>query len=395
MSLLFASSEDVVNTLRPQDPVFCVRPRVLQARARHLLGAFPGDVLYAVKCNADPHVLDALYAGGVRHFDVASINEVRLISGRFPDAVSHFMHPVKSREAIAEAYHRHGVRAFVVDHESELRKLLSETGYARDLTIVVRLEMPRGKAMMCLSGKFGCSIPEAAMLLRQIRAAGCKTGLTFHVGSQCVDPQAFAEAIHLCGQAMDESGVALDVLDVGGGFPGDYTGDEPAFEAFVEAVMDACDRIGLPATCQLQCEPGRALVADGVSVLARVEMRRSNGLFLNDGTYGGLAELRWLGNCFPMRVVRPRGEPRARGPLVGFDLYGPTCDSIDSMPGPHWLPEDVEEGDWVEVGRMGAYSNALRTRFNGFDSVRWVTVQDDLVLSAALIQELDELRSAA
>ncbi|MGC2857503.1 type III PLP-dependent enzyme [Novispirillum sp. DQ9] len=399
MSQLFASVKEVVNTLRPRDPVFVVRPRVLAAQARRILGAFPGDVLYAVKCNDDLRVIDALYAGGLRHFDTASITEVRAITQRYPDAVCHFMHPVKSREAIAEAYFTHGVRSFVLDHEDELDKIFEVTRGASDMTLAVRLEMPRGKAMMCLSGKFGCGQSEGARLLRRVHAAGCKTGLTFHVGSQCVDPHAYAEAVHMCGRVLEEAGVPLHVLDVGGGFPGEYTGEEPAFEAFVEAVMEACDEIGLtvnqPGGTRLQCEPGRALVCDGVSVIARVELRRGDSLFLNDGTYGGLAELRWLGNCFPMRVVRPKGSPEAKGRLTGFDLYGPTCDSIDSMPGPHWLPGDVKEGDWVEVGRMGAYSNALRTRFNGFENTSWVLVDDTVILRPAVPISLDQLRSAA
>lgn len=400
MSQLFASVKEVVNTLRPRDPVFVVRPRVLAAQARRILGAFPGDVLYAVKCNDDLRVIDALYAGGLRHFDTASITEVRAITQRYPDAVCHFMHPVKSREAIAEAYFTHGVRSFVLDHEDELEKIFEVTEGASDMTLSVRLEMPRGKAMMCLSGKFGTGQSEGARLLRRVHAAGCKTGLTFHVGSQCVDPQAYAEAVHLSGRVLEEAGVPLDVLDVGGGFPGEYTGEEPAFEAFVDAVVEACDVIGLdigdrPGATRLQCEPGRALVCDGVSVIARVELRRGDSLYLNDGTYGGLAELRWLGNCFPMRVVRPEGEPEADGRLIGFDLYGPTCDSIDSMPGPHWLPDGVKEGDWVEVGRMGAYSNALRTRFNGFEACSWVLVDDAVILRPAVPITLEQLRSAA
>lgn len=395
MSQLFASVQEVVDILRPRDPVFCVRPQVLAAQARRILSAFPGDVLYAVKCNDDLRVIDALYEGGVRHFDTASITEVRAISERYPDAVCHFMHPVKSREAIAEAYYVYGVRTFVLDHEDELEKILEITRGATDLTLVVRLEMPRGKAMLCLSGKFGTSVSEGAYLLRRIRDVGCRTGLTFHVGSQCVDPQAFADAVRLAGQAIEESGVAVDVLDVGGGFPGEYTGEEPPFETFVEAIVEACREIGLPEDCRLQCEPGRALVCDGVSVVARVELRRGDSLYLNDGTYGGLAELRWLGNCFPMRVVRPSGEVEAEGRATGFDLYGPTCDSIDSMPGPHWLPEDVKEGDWIEVGRMGAYSNALRTRFNGFENTCWVSVADSVVLEPAVAVPLHQLRSAA
>lgn len=395
MTQLFASAQEVLDTLRPRDPVHLVRPRVIAERAERMLKSFPGDVLYAMKCNDHELVIDALYQGGVRHFDTASIAEVRQISARYPGAVCHFMHPVKSREAIAEAYYKFGVRSFVFDHQDELNKIFETTRNARDLTLVCRLDMPRGQAKMCLAGKFGTSVDEACALLKQVEAAGCKAGLTFHVGSQCVDPSAFAYAVQLCGQVIKRSGVDLSVLDVGGGFPGEYTGQEPAFDAFVEAVTEACADIGLPSTCRLQCEPGRALVADGVSVLARVELRRNESLYLNDGTYGALPELKYLGNCFPMRAVRPSGEEAAEGAPMGFDLYGPTCDSIDSMPGPHYLPSDVKEGDWIEIGLLGAYSNALRTRFNGFDVVSWATVMDEDVMRPAMIYSLERLRKAA
>lgn len=395
MSQLFASAQEVIDILRPRDPVHCVRPAVLAETAKRLVDAFPGDVLYAVKCNETEAVVDGLHDGGIRHFDTASIAEVRQISARYPDAVCHFMHPVKSREAIAEAYFKFGVTSYVVDHVDELQKILDVTRGARDLTLVVRLEMPRGQAMMCLSGKFGCSVAEGARLLRLIEASGNRSGLTFHVGSQCIDPRAFAQAIALCGQAIEASGVEIDVLDVGGGFPGRYTGEEPEFEEFVDVIVDACAAIDLPEHCRLQCEPGRLLVADGVSVLARVELRRDDALYLNDGTYGALPELKYLGNCFPMRLRRPGEAVAVDGPATGFDLYGPTCDSIDSMPGPHWICGDVREGDWIEIGRMGAYSSALRTRFNGFGTVSTVTVTDDEVLRPSVVVSLEELRSAA
>ncbi|GAB3450286.1 type III PLP-dependent enzyme [Insolitispirillum peregrinum] len=395
MTQLFASAQEVVDTLRPREPVHLVRPRVITTRTQAMLKAFPGDVLYAVKCNDHDLVIDALYQGGVRHFDTASIAEVRQISTRYPGATCHFMHPVKSREAIAEAYYKFGVRSFVFDHQDELDKILEVTRNARDLTLVCRLDMPRGQAKMCLAGKFGTSIDEAVTLLQQVVATGCKSGLTFHVGSQCVDPSAFSYAIEQCGEVIRLSGVAIDVLDVGGGFPGEYTGEEPAFVAFVQAVTEACAAINLPKTCRLQCEPGRALVADGVSVIARVELRRDAALFLNDGTYGGLAELKYLGNCFPQRVLRPSGETAATGKRIGFDFYGPTCDSVDSMPGPHYLPSDVREGDWVEIGLIGAYSNSLRTGFNGFDGHGWVTVIDEDVMAPAIVYSLPAMRSAA
>ena len=371
MADTFSSAAALLAHRSPVDPVVGLRPHLIQARARRILAAFPGDVLYAVKCNDAPEVLQALWAGGVRQFDTASIGEVRAVKALLPQARCHFMHPVKSVGAVAEAYHEHGVRRFVFDHPDELAKIVAATGCADDLELFVRLAVPGEGAMLALTGKFGVGVDDAGALVRAARGYGRTVGITFHVGSQCVDPAAYTRAIALAAAVVRQVG-PVDDLDVGGGFPARYQGDEPEFEAFVAAIRESVSRHGL--ACRLQCEPGRALVADGASTLARVELRRGDSLYLNDGVYGNLAELKWIGPRFPMRLVR---APRASdGGRTGFDLFGPTCDSVDSMPGPHWLPADTDEGDWVEVGMMGAYSNALKTGFNGFGSERMAILAD-------------------
>ncbi|MFZ1426489.1 MAG: type III PLP-dependent enzyme [Geminicoccaceae bacterium] len=371
MTDTYSSAEALLVHTAPVDPVVCLRPQLIAARARRMLAAFPGDMLYAVKCNEAPGVVRALWDGGVRAFDTASIGEVRAVKALLPAAVCHFMHPIKSPEAIAEAYHRHGVRRFVLDHPDELAKIVAHTGGGGDLELFVRLAVPGEGSMLALTGKFGVGVDETAALVRAARPHARSVGITFHVGSQCVEPVAFARAISLVAEVVRRAG-PIDDLDVGGGFPARYLGDEPEFEAFVAAIRDAVARHGLG--CRLQCEPGRALVADGASVLARVELRRGLGLYLNDGTYGNLAELKWIGPQFPMRLVRPERASDSR--QLGFDLFGPTCDSIDSMPGPHWLPADTKAGDWIEVGMMGAYANSLRTRFNGFTSAPMALLGD-------------------
>lgn len=371
MAETFGSAAALLSLRSPQNPVVCVRPHLIEERARRVVEAFPGDVLYAVKCNDTPIVLQSLWRGGVRHFDTASIGEVRLVKRLLPDARCHFMHPVKSYEAIAEAYHEHGVRRFAFDHEDELAKILAATDHARDLELFLRLAVPGQGALLTLTGKFGVESERAVDLLRRARAVAAAVGLTFHVGSQCVDPESFARAIAIAAEVAHAAG-GIDHLDVGGGFPARYKGDEPPFEAFVRRIMGAVftHRLG----CALQCEPGRLLVADGASILTRVELRRDRALYINDGVYGNLAELKWIGPQFPIRLVRPSGV--VCGERAPFDLFGPTCDSIDSMPGPHWIVSEVKEGDWLEVGMMGAYSNALRTRFNGFVSGETVVLRD-------------------
>jgi ornithine decarboxylase len=370
MAQAYGSAGALLTSKNPVDPVLAIRPHVLAETARRVLGAFQGDILYAVKCNDHPLVLDALWAGGVRQFDTASIAEVRAVRGRFPQAGCHFMHPVKSAEAIAEAYGQHGVRRFVLDHEDELAKIVQATGNAPDLELFVRLAVPGDGAVLTLTGKFGVAPAQAAALIRAARPVAQAVGITFHVGSQCRDTAAFARALELVAEVVRRAG-PVDHIDVGGGFPAAYAGDEPSFEAFARVIRQEMRRQGL--TAALQCEPGRALVAGGASVLARVELRRGRSLYLNDGVYGNLAELKWIGPHFPMRVVRSSGREAERMP---FDLFGPTCDSIDSMPGPHWLPSDMAANEWIEVGMMGAYSNALATRFNGFGGDAAAVVHD-------------------
>lgn len=355
-----------------EGPIFGLRRHILHNRVRETVSLFPGDVLYAVKCNAHPAVLQALYEGGIRHFDTASIDEIRLVRGLFDDAHCHFMHPVKSRAAITEAYFEHGVRRFVIDHVSELEKILDVTHDADDLELFVRLAVPGEGAVLALTGKFGCGVDEAAVLLRRAKKIATAVGITFHVGSQMLDPLAYARAIALAADVAKRVG-GIDHMDVGGGFPAAYRGNEAPFAAFVDVIKAAVAEHELD--CALQCEPGRLLVADGASVFAKVEMRRGTSLFLNDGVYGHLAEVKWVGPQFPTRMIAPGREPETGG--TAFDLFGPTCDSIDSMPGPHWLPAQIQEGSWVEFGMMGAYSNALATGFNGFGQAEVVWLEDD------------------
>jgi ornithine decarboxylase len=370
--------DQVVADDRPEEPVHCLRSGVIADTARGFLAAFPGDVLYAVKCNPDPAVLHALYAGGVRHFDCASLPEIRLVRDMFPEAAIHFMHPVKARGAIREAWAQHDVRNFVLDSADELVKIRSEiaaTGVTGALGLIVRLALPKGGAKLDLSGKFGADADAAVALLRTARTCATTLGVSFHVGSQCLDPLAWRGALELAGQVIRAAGVAIDVVDVGGGFPVAYPDQTPpplgAFFAEIEAGFEQLDLPG----ARLWAEPGRALVAGGTSVVVQVQARRGDALYVNDGVYGSLADAGALGFRYPVRLIRP--DSATIGELVEFSLFGPTCDSADVMQGPFPLPTDVREGDWIEIGQLGAYGGCLRTAFNGFDRARIVEVGDD------------------
>ncbi|WP_207476299.1 type III PLP-dependent enzyme [Arenibaculum pallidiluteum] len=366
---------EIVRDLRPTDPLHCIRPSVLTETAGRFVEAFPGTVLYAVKCNPEPAVLRALHAGGVRHFDCASPAEVRLVRQLFADAEIHYMHPVKAPTAIREAWSRHGVRDFSLDSAEEIEKILAETDGARDLGLFVRLALPKGGAVYDLSGKFGAQPDEAARLLRRARAAAARVGICFHVGSQCLDPLSYDRAIRLAAEVSRDAGVELDVLDVGGGFPVSYPDvTPPPLNDFVAAIGAAFSAAGFGPSTSLWCEPGRALVAPGVSVVVQVLKRRGQELFVNDGVYGSLSDAGVPGFRFPARLIR--AEEGAPAPDSAFAFYGPTCDSADFMKGPFMLPDDVGPGDWIEIGQLGAYGGCLRTAFNGFDQARLVEVED-------------------
>ena len=385
------SIDAVVARARPSDPLLCLRPAALAAAARRFVDLFPGDVLYAVKCNPEPRVLPALWAGGIRHFDCASLAEIALVRKLLPASELHFMHPVKSRPAIRDAFHTYDVTDFAFDSADELAKILQETvpvglvGDPATLGLFVRLALPKGGAVYDLSGKFGAPLDKAVELLRAARPHAARLGIAFHVGSQCLDPDAYARAMALAGEAIVACGVPVDIVDVGGGFPVSYPDMvPPPLEDYIAAI----DAAALPGNVRLWAEPGRALVAGGGSIVVQVQLRRGDTLFVNDGVYGNLSDAGALGFRFPARRIRLGEADADQGPLADFALFGPTCDSADRMRGPFRLPTDMREGDWVELGQLGAYGACLRTGFNGFGKSELVEVADPSMLATPGYEEV-------
>jgi ornithine decarboxylase len=370
----FADARGMVAALQPSYPVYCLKPEALRQAARRFIDLFPGRVLYAVKCNPHPLVLKALWAGGIRHFDTASLPEIAMVRESFREAGIYFMHPVKARAVIKTAYRVYGVDSFIVDHEDELAKVLDETDGGDGLTIFVRLKTPQVEGTFYhLSDKFGAEPDAAAELLKDAHEQGCQTGLAFHVGSQCADPAAYIRALELVGQVTDAAKAELSALDVGGGFPGYYDGTQaPPPEDFISVIEMGVARLGLRRDCVLMCEPGRALVADGCNLVTQVQLRKGDKLYINDGIYGSLSETVDAGVQYRARLIRLVGEPSAE--LRPFILNGPTCDSLDVLPKPFQLPADVREGDWIEIEQTGAYTNALATHFNGFHPETFVEI---------------------
>ena len=366
----------------PVLPVTLLRPHAARRAARFFVEKFAGRSIYAVKANPSPELLMLLWESGITHFDVASIAEVRLVARLLPQATLCFMHPVKAEEAIHEAYFRHGVRTFSLDTEEELEKIQRATRNAADLTLCVRLRVSSDHSKLSLAAKFGADPRDAAALLLAVRQAADALGICFHVGSQAMSPAAYVQAMARVRAAIVEAGVTVDVIDVGGGFPSVYPSMEPPpLEAYFGAIHDAFENLPVSYSAELWCEPGRALSAEYASVLVRVEKRRGDELYINDGAYGALFDAAHVGWRFPVQLVRETASDAREMP---FSFYGPTCDDLDHMAGPFLLPADVKAGDYIEIGMLGAYGSAMRTGFNGFHSDETAVVDDEPMASVYL-----------
>ncbi len=374
----FDNARDAALTLRPDDPVYCFRPAILQEDARNFMSMFPGKTAYAVKTNGEPMVLKALADAGVRAFDVASPAEFAAVRAAAPDAEMLYMHPVKAQSDIRLALEEYAIRVIAVDHEDEVTKL-TRVVRALDLdpgsiTVFVRLQT-KGSAAYELSKKFGAGPAHAVELLQRLERTGYKVGICFHVGSQIEDPETYERALASADWVRNRAGVKLAGLDVGGGFPAEYGHDPnrkapvmPSLEELMARLRGDIAEWGF-ADMPLVAEPGRVVVARAFSLIVRVLLRKGRRLYINDGIWASLSDS-WTGKItlparfIPDPAIRSRnGEEKS---IVPFRVCGATCDSVDILSRPFWLPETVATGDWIEIGHIGAYSLSLRTRFNGF-----------------------------
>ena len=368
---------EIIRHLQPDHPVMAFAPTVLQDRARQFLKGFPGLVTYAVKSNPDEAVIQNLVTAGIRGFDVASPFEIDLIGRLAPRAARHYHNPVRSQREIAHAV-RKGILAWSVDSRSELDKLFEQVPAHVDgqgVEISPRFKLPVLGAAYDFGSKFGATPDLAAELLRLVAERGYVASLTFHPGTQCTDPIAWESYIRVAGEICDAAGVQAQRLNVGGGFPSHrVVGVEPDLESILTEIGDTvteCFGDNAPA---LVCEPGRGLCADAYALITRVKgVRDGTNVFLNDGVYGSLAELPIIGNIDRIEVLTPQGKPRT-GERNGRVIFGPTCDSVDRLPGELTLPDDIAEDDYVIFHGAGAYSVVTNTRFNGFGAMTRATV---------------------
>lgn len=363
---------DAIADYHGDDQIYVLYPRKIEQAARTFVSGFPGTVLYALKANPHPSLVQLLWDNGVRNFDVASIREVDAVRHLLPEANLYLMHPIKSRATIAHAY-KAGVRNFSFDHADELAKILACTGQATDLNLHLRIALPSMDTAMPLAGKFGADFEAAIALLQAARGSVSGLGICFHVGSQCMIVENYDIALKYARKLVDAAGVVIDSIDVGGGFPVAYT-DMPIspMGTYFDAIKDSLKANGFEGL-KVIGEPGRALCAEGGSTLARVELRKGADLYLNDGTYGSLFDAGQFAWKFPVALSRPKSQP-ASAQTEPFRFFGPTCDSSDTMAGPFHLPADTKEGDWIEIKHLGAYGQTLATQFNGFYSTHTVAV---------------------
>ena len=376
----FKTVDEIVSQLKPERPIYCIRKKSIQVASRTFQNKFPGTILYAVKTNPHPEVLKTIIQSGINNFDVASIKEIEDIRKISPKAKCSFMHTVKSRESIKEAYFKFGVKTFSLDTKDELIKIIESTNQAKDLELFVRVSVSNEHAEIDLSKKFGALTSEAVGLLRLTKQYAKKIGLSFHVGSQCMHPISYAKGITEIGNVIKRTKIIPHYINVGGGFPTIYPDLVPqSLDNYFEEIKKSLKNLKLDKLPEIICEPGRALVAESGSTIVRVNLRKKQKLHINDGTYGTLFDAGVPNIVYPSRLIR-NGRTISKK-LTSFDFYGPTCDSMDYMKGPFILPNNIKENDYIELGQLGAYGLTFRTKFNGFYSNEIYEVEDDPIMS--------------
>ena len=380
---------DFVDKYNPDIPVYCFRPELVKNSVNFFKDNFnfanhKSRILYSVKSNPDDNLLKLINNLGINDFDVASINEIKLINKTLGGSVKlYFMHPVKSYESISLSYNKYNIKDFSLDTHDELYKILQATNYAKDLNLHIRLAIPCSNSAIELSTKFGILPSQAIDLIKDVAKYSRKTGICFHVGSQCMDPIEYRKAIMIAGDLIEKNKLKIDIFDIGGGFPAKYTSmNPPSIKKYFNEIKDSLKSVNINNECEIWCEPGRSLVAESSSLLVRVEARKDNILYINDGTYGGLFDAGSLEFSFPVRGLRSKNlQEKLDHNMQDFSFYGPTCDSIDFMKGPFYLPKNIKTGDYIEIFQLGSYSKSMRSNFNGFNDFKEIIVEDRPFLS--------------
>ena len=376
----FKSVDELVSQLKPEKPIYCIRKKSIQLASTYFRNKFPGKILYAVKTNPHPEVLKTIVESGIENFDVASIQEIKDIRAIDPNAKCSYMHTVKSRESIRDAYFNHNIKTFSLDTKDELIKIIESTNHASDLELFIRIAVSNEHAEIDLSKKFGALTSETFGLLRLTKQYAKKIGLSFHVGSQCMHPISYVKGISEVGNIIKKTKIIPDYINIGGGFPAIYPDLVPqSLDNYFEEIKKGLENLKLEKLPELICEPGRAIVAESGSTIVRINLRKKQKLYINDGTYGTLFDAGTPNIVYPSRIIKT-GKIISKK-LTAFDFYGPTCDSMDYMKGPFLLPNNIKENDYIELGQLGAYGLTFRTQFNGFYSNEIYEVEDDPIMT--------------
>ena len=383
----FKTVNELVNSIKPDYPVYCIRPEEVKKSVSFFRENFTGKILYAVKTNPHEKIIREIIASGINDFDVASLNEIKLINKINPNVKLHFMHTIKSKESIKAAYFNYGVRSFSLDNKDELRKILEATNQAKDLKLFVRIAISNEHAEIDLSRKFGALPSEALGLVRLCKEYSKKLGISFHVGSQCMEKISYSKGIREIGNIIKKTKIIPDIINIGGGFPSIYPDLKPEpLINFMKEIKKSLNNLKLNKLPEIICEPGRAIVAESGSTIVKVVLRKKQNLYINDGTYGSLFDAGVPNFVLPTKMI-PSGRIQSKK-LTSFSFFGPTCDSLDYMKGPFNLPNNIKEGDYIELGQLGAYGLTFRTNFNGFYSNEIFEVSDKPIMS--LYKELNE-----
>ena len=354
-------------------PLFVVDHRVLRKNYREFRKHLPRvQAYYAVKANPDPLIVETLYDVGAS-FDVASMPEFlivhKLIEGLPGVKRQHFIwdkiiysHPVKDIDTLRQLDQYKPL--VVYDNVDEVEKIRK---YAPQAGLVLRLKVPNTGSMVELSSKFGCAPADAVDLIAAGLDAGLVVeGIAFHVGSQCNNFENYMQSLEIAAAVFEESWTRgyekVRILDIGGGFPAPYDENVQPFAELAEKLNAEFDRL-FPRDMEILAEPGRYMVATAATVVAKIIGRAARDgkmcYYLDDGIYHTYSGILFDHCQYPVKSFK-------KGPTDICAVFGPTCDSLDTLSLAENLPPDLEIGDYLYSDNIGAYSIASATNFNGF-----------------------------
>ncbi len=342
-------------------PFLLVDSSIIRNKIRRFKAAMPRvHPHYAAKANPDPRVLKTLIEEG-SGFEIASIAELDLLLGLgVPAAEIYYSNPMKSRAYLEYAASK-GVEWYVLDSIEELRKIVS---IKPDAKLYLRIDTPNIGSDWPLAGKFGTHLGDIKDIIDEAASLGADlAGVTFHVGSQCRNPQNWRVGIERAKNVFEDmrrAGLRPRLLNIGGGYPVRHVKPIPSIEVIADVVNAAI--ADLPADIRIMAEPGRYLVSDSACFVCRVVGTATrNGkrwMYWDAGIFGGIIEV--------SEGLRYEILSNRKGNNIPWSIAGPTCDSVDVLMHDELLPEDIQEGDFIFIPNAGAYTTAYASNFNGF-----------------------------